>query len=234
MFLLLSDLYLKVNCLCSLVYTYWSHCPLWKWPRKHLPCINTEPVLLQWQPVSYSVTYPNEIRHGYQQVSMLSTGAAKDDELLMCSDSFRVSKCRLCVKQGAESLRSLCSCVCGVHGYPLVLACQSVKRWGPVSHQGATHDCLCLYVQKFAPPRRRSSLRGKDSSVRQKTAPIHNDRCSVRLKRMTAQCRRLNSKYMRRHWHTTGISVSLQACLQKTSVMTFLKNEWCPCHGRWV
>lgn len=169
--------------------------------KTSLPCTNTEPVLLQRQPVSYSVTYPNEIRHRYQQVSLLSTGAAEEDELLMCSDSFRVSKCRLCVKQGAESLRSLCSCVCGVRSYPLVLARQSIKWWGPVSHQGATHDCLCLYVQKFAPPRRQSPLRGEDSSVRQKTAAIHNDRCSVRLKRMTAQCRRLNSKYTRRQTH---------------------------------
>lgn len=178
--------------------------------KKHLPCINMEPVLLPWQPDSYSLTYPNEIRHGYQQVSLLSMGAAEEDELLMCSDSFRVSKCRLCVKQGAECLWSSCSCVCGLHSYPPVLACQSIKWWGPVPHQGATHDCLCLYVQKFAPPRRQSLLRGKESSVREKTAPIHNDRCSVQLKRM---CRRLNSKYMRRHWHTTGISVDLQACL---------------------
>lgn len=158
---------------------------------------------LQCQPVSYSVTYPNEIRHGYQQVSLLSTGAIEEDELLMCTDSFRVSKCCLCVKQGAESLRSSCPCV----SYPLTLACQSIKWWGPVSHQGATHDCLCLHVQKFAPPRRQSPLRGSDSSVRQKTAPIHHDRCSVGLKQMTAQCRELNSKYMWRHCYTTGISI---------------------------
>lgn len=161
-----------------------------------LPCLNTGPVLPQWQPVCDPETYPNEMRHGYQQVSLFSTG---EDELLMRSDSFRVSKCCLCVKQGAESPRTWCSCVCGLHSYPLLLACQSIKGRGPVSHQGATHDCPCLHVQKFAPPRRQSPLRGKDSSVRQRTAPIHNDRCCVRLERMTAQCSRLNSKYMSRH-----------------------------------
>lgn len=182
---------------------------IWNLTREHLPCTNSKSVLLQWQPVSCSVTYPNEIRHGYQQVSLLSTGAIEEDELLMWTDLFRVSKCCLCVKQGTESLRSSCSCV----SYPLMLACQSIKWWGPVSHQGATHDCLCLCVQKFAPPRRQSPLRGKDSSVRQKTRPIHNDRCSVWLKWMTAQCRKLNSKYMWRHWCTTGISVGLQVQL---------------------
>lgn len=40
------------------------------------------------------------------------------------------------------------------------------------------------------------SLRGKDSSVRQTTVPIHNDSCAVWLKRMTAQYRGLNSKCM--------------------------------------
>lgn len=77
-------------------------------------------VLLQWQPVSYSVTYPNEIRHGYQQVSLLSTGAAEEDELLMCSDSFRVSKCRLCVKQG---LKACGLCVPVSVGFIAILSC---------------------------------------------------------------------------------------------------------------
>lgn len=64
-----------------------------------LPRLATGPVLPQWQPVCYPETYPNEMRHGYQQVSLFSPG---EDELLMRSDSFRVSKCRLCVKQGGR------------------------------------------------------------------------------------------------------------------------------------
>lgn len=33
----------------------------------------------------------------------------------------------LCVEQGPERLRTLCFLVCGVHSYPLMLACQSIK-----------------------------------------------------------------------------------------------------------
>lgn len=46
----------------------------------------------QWQPVSCSVTYPNEISHGYQLVTSFSTRERERDELLMCSDSFYVSE----------------------------------------------------------------------------------------------------------------------------------------------
>lgn len=116
-----------------------------------------------------------------------------------------VQACFCVSRTWAARLRSLCFCACGVRSHRLALECQSIKWRGPVSHQGAVHDCQCLDAQKFAPPRRESPLRGKDSSVTQTTVPIRNDRCAVWLKRMTAQYRRLNSKYMWRHWHTTGV-----------------------------
>ncbi len=111
----------------------------------------------------------------------------------------------LCVGDGAARLWSLCFCARGVCSHHLMLACQSIKCRGPVSHQGSMHDCQCLDAQKFAPPWRKAPLRGKDSSVTQTTVPIHNDRCAVWLKWRTAQYRRLNSKYMWGHWQTAAM-----------------------------
>lgn len=123
----------------------------------------------------------------------------------MCSDSFCVSKRVFCVSRTRlHARRSSCFLACGVRSHRVTLACQSIKWRGPVSHQGAMHDCRCSDAQKFAPPPRESPLRGKDSSVTQTTVPIHNDRCAVWLKWLTAQCRRLNSKYMWGRWRTAG------------------------------
>lgn len=76
----------------------------------------------------------------------------------MCSDllrgSERVSACR-------GRRRSPEVFMCGVCSHRVMLACQSIKRRGPVSHQGAAPDCQCLDAQKFAPPRREPPLRGK-------------------------------------------------------------------------
>lgn len=94
----------------------------------------------------------------------------------------------------------------------VTLVWQSIKRRGPLSHQGAMHDCQRLDAQKFAPPRRESLQRGKDSSVTQTTMQIHNDRCAFWLKRMATLYTRLNSKYIQINWLITTINGRF-ACL---------------------
>lgn len=153
------------------------------------------------RPVSFFLCdiYPNEVSHGYQQVTLSNATEMEKDELLMLSDFFcgfqHVSLCwgRRC---------SPAVFMCAVCSHRVTLACQSIKWRGPVSHQGAERDYQCLDAQKFAPPRSKSPLREKGSSVTQAAVPIQNDRCAVWLKCMTALYTRLNTKYMHGHWHT--------------------------------
>ena len=128
------------------------------------------------QPVPFSVTQPNEISHGYQQVTLSNATERENDELLMLSDFFCGFKhVSLCRGRGCSPAVFMCA-VCSHH---VTLACQSIKWRGPVSHQGAERDYQCLDAQKFAPPRSKSPLREKGSSVTQAAVPIQNDRCAV-------------------------------------------------------
>lgn len=84
---------------------------------------------------------PNEISDRYQLITLFSAGKRENDELLMCSDWLGVLERVLGADYSPVRLRSLCSCACGVCGHRVMLVCQSIKKQGPVSHQGATHDC---------------------------------------------------------------------------------------------
>lgn len=125
----------------------------------------------------------------------------------MCADLFRGSKhVPVCRGRGCSPGVFMCLSASAVCSHLVMLARQSIKWGGGLSHQGAVHDCQRLDAQKFAPPQRASPLRGKDSSVTQTTVPIHNDRCALWLKRMTASNQRLNSKYTQGRWHVARTS----------------------------
>lgn len=158
----------------------------------------------------------------------------------MCADFFRGSKqVSVCRGRGCSPGVFMCLSASAVCSHLVTLARQSIKWRGPLSHQGAVHDCQRLDAQKFAPPRRASPLRGKDSSVTQTTVPIHNDRCALWLKWMSAP--RLNSKYIqgRRHiartncWYTCLMIIYLVCMSNKFSMpqgvdfQVFLFIFWC-------